>query len=117
MTVEPRTRSIETLSLPVEGMNCASCVKRVETAAAKVPGVAEANVNLANETLTVTVAPGFAQRALSDAIEAAGYFVPTRTVEIGIEGMSCASCVKRVEKAIAAVPGVVSAAVNLASTK
>lgn len=102
-----------TLSLPVEGMTCASCAGRVERALAKVPGVAAASVNLASETATVagTAPPA----ALAEAIRAAGYQVPEQERTIGIEGMTCASCAGRVERALGKVPGVLSVSVNLAS--
>jgi copper chaperone CopZ len=47
-----------TLRLPIEGMSCASCVRRVETAIGEAPGVANASVNLATGGATVSLAPG-----------------------------------------------------------
>ncbi len=105
------------IKLPVSGMTCASCVTRVERALAKVPGVREVAVNLANETATVAADAAVAPDALVGAIERAGYEVPRSTVEIGIEGMTCASCVARVERQLLKVPGVAAAAVNLATEK
>jgi Cu+-exporting ATPase len=102
-------------SLPVRGMSCASCVGRVEKAARAVPGVTQADVNLATETLTLATAPGFAPLALQQAVHKAGYALATQELRLGIEGMSCASCVGRVERALASVPGVLEAEVNLAS--
>ena len=104
-----------TLTLPVEGMTCASCVGRVERALAKVPGVAQASVNLATESASVALAERVSAEALAAAVEHAGYAVPHDTAELRIEGMTCASCVTRVERALAAVPGVLSASVNLAT--
>ncbi len=101
------------LSLPIEGMTCASCAGRVERALRKVPGVADAQVNLAAER--AEVAGDAAPVALAAAIRAAGYGVPEAETTIGIEGMTCASCAQRVERALAQVPGVLSATVNLAS--
>ncbi len=101
------------LSLPVEGMTCASCAGRVERALRKVPGVTEAHVNLAAERAEVTGAAAPAE--LAAAIRAAGYAVPEVERIIGIEGMSCASCVGRVERALSKVPGVLSVSVNLAA--
>ena len=100
---------------PIEGMSCASCTARVEKAARALPGVAEAQVNLATETLSVWPAAGFDATALEHAIERAGYAAPTRLLTLAVQGMTCASCVGRVEKALAQVPGVVEASVNLAT--
>jgi Cu+-exporting ATPase len=96
-------------------MSCASCTARVEKAARALPGVAEAQVNLATETLSVWPAAGFDATALEHAIERAGYAAPTRLLTLAVQGMTCASCVGRVEKALAQVPGVVEASVNLAT--
>ncbi|HNK19735.1 MAG TPA: heavy metal translocating P-type ATPase, partial [Piscinibacter sp.] len=107
--------SATTLTLPVEGMTCASCVGRVERALAKVPGVAQASVNLATESAAVTLDQRVATETLTGAIERAGYAVPHESTDLRIEGMTCASCVARVERALQAVPGVLSASVNLAT--
>jgi P-type Cu+ transporter len=108
----PDSAPLPRLTLPVEGMSCASCVGRVERALAAVPGVAEARVNLAAESVTVSGAAPVA--ALAEALSRAGYALPMREVRLAIGGMSCASCVGRVERALLAVPGVLSARVNLA---
>jgi len=102
--------------LDVEGMTCASCVGRVERALKAVPGVASASVNLATERAEVTGA-GLDRTALVRAVEGAGYSVAARPVDLAIEGMTCASCVGRVERALKAVPGVASATVNLATER
>jgi copper ion binding protein len=107
--------SATTLTLPVEGMTCASCVGRVERALAKVPGVAQASVNLATESAAVTLDQRVATETLTGAIERAGYAVPHESTDLRIEGMTCDSCVARVERALQAVPGVLSASVNLAT--
>ena len=61
------------IKLPIEGMTCASCVARVEKALKRVPGVATAEVNLATETATVTLAEGAAPETLVAAVRQAGY--------------------------------------------
>jgi Cu+-exporting ATPase len=109
------TRDSSTLSLPIEGMTCASCVMRVERALAKVPGVHSASVNLAIESATVDADPGVAAADLAAAVEQAGYAVPRESVGLDIGEMTCASCVARVERALRAVPGVLDAQVNLAT--
>jgi Cu+-exporting ATPase len=104
------------LTLPIGGMTCASCVRRVERALQKVDGVAEAGVNLATERATVKYDPSLVTLdSLKAAVERAGYTVPTEEVSLPIEGMTCASCVRRVEKGLAKLPGVESVAVNLAT--
>ena len=103
-------------TLPVEGMTCASCVRRVEKAIAAVPGVEQASVNLASESAEVMVDPASLPQVIA-AIEAAGYSVPEQSLTLDIEGMTCASCVGRVEKALRGVPGVAVANVNLASNQ
>ena len=102
-------------SLPIEGMTCASCVSRVERALQKIPGVAEASVNLATEAASVRSAPGVGLADLRAAVEKAGYRVGESSLTLAIDGMTCASCVSRVEKALLRVPGVVRAEVNLAT--
>ncbi len=102
-------------SFPVEGMTCASCVSRVEKVLARLPGVSSATVNLATETATLRSASDLHAHAITEAVERAGYSVPQQTVTLEIDGMTCASCVARVEKALGKVEGVVSAQVNLAT--
>ena len=103
--------------LPIEGMTCASCVSRVEKALQALPGVESTAVNLATEEATVRARPDVNAGALADAVRKAGYDVRSTPIEIGIEGMTCASCVGRVEKALLKVPGVSAAAVNLTTEK
>ena len=103
-------------TLPVSGMTCASCAGRVERALLKVPGVAAANVNLANEQVRIE-GDDLGVATLIEAVEKAGYGVPLQSIELNIKGMTCASCVGRVERALLKVPGVRSAAVNLASER
>lgn len=105
----------DTILLPVEGMTCASCVRRVEKAAASVPGVAESSVNFASETLVLKPGPGFSAEALLAAIDMAGYEAKAETLVLEVEDMTCASCVLRVEKALKSVPAVETASVNLAT--
>ncbi|WP_175898844.1 heavy metal translocating P-type ATPase [Burkholderia vietnamiensis] len=122
----PTPTSIE---LDIDGMTCASCAGRVEKALAKVPGVTRASVNLATERASVDAAPDVSASRLVDAVRQAGYgatpvaATPTAdragpaSFELDIGGMTCASCAGRVEKALAAVPGVARASVNLATER
>ncbi len=101
-------------ALDVDGMSCASCVARVEDAIRSVPGVRDASVNLA--TGRATVEPGDATpRDVVAAVAAAGYEPATEVLRFSVRGMSCASCVGRVEAALRRHPAVIEANVNLAS--
>ncbi len=108
------------LDLPVSGMTCASCAGRVERALRKVPGVQQASVNLASEQARIQLdgpSSGDTLPALVAAVEQAGYAVPAHSLELAIDGMTCASCVGRVERALRKVPGVREVSVNLASER
>ncbi|NLF31007.1 MAG: copper-translocating P-type ATPase [Planctomycetes bacterium] len=96
-------------------MHCASCVARVEKALRRVEGVEDVAVNLATEKAAVTAAAGTDPGRLVDAVAGAGFEVPSETATLAIEGMHCASCVNRVDKALADLPGVLEASVNLAA--
>ncbi|MDB5919593.1 MAG: copper-transporting ATPase [Massilia sp.] len=112
--LSPRTDSID-LSFKVGGMSCASCVARVEKALKAVPGVETASLNLATERATVRAGRDTSMESIYAAVEKAGFDVPAETVSLSIGGMTCASCVGRVEKALKKVPGVLEASVNLAT--
>lgn len=108
------TNKFVRLSLPVEGMTCASCSARVERQLGKLDGVTMASVNYATESADVIFDPSILNATnIKTTIEKTGFTVPERTIELSIEGMTCASCVSRVEKAITGVLGVTSASVNL----
>ncbi|KGS64031.1 copper-translocating P-type ATPase [Burkholderia pseudomallei MSHR7527] len=133
----PERVATQSFELDIAGMTCASCVGRVEKALAQVPGVVRATVNLATEKAAVDAdADAHVDTArLIDAVKRAGYraspvsdpasalapspeIAAARTaIELDIAGMTCASCVGRVEKALAQVPGVARATVNLATEK
>ncbi|WP_186108400.1 heavy metal translocating P-type ATPase [Burkholderia gladioli] len=113
----------ETTELDVEGMTCGGCARRVETALAQLPGVISAHVDLAGKTASVTAAPEVGAASLVEAVERAGYRAQARArrietaVALRVTGMTCGGCARRVEKALAAVPGVAQAKVDLAATR
>lgn len=113
---QPSLPGTDRMMIDVEGMTCASCVAHVERALKAVPGVETASVNLATERAEVSGA-ALDRAALVQAVEDAGYNVPTRPFDLAIEGMTCASCVARVERALLSVAGVASATVNLATER
>ena len=111
----PRERR---LVLPIAGMTCAACAARLERVLGRLPGVAAVHVNLATERAELLLAdPPASPAELVEAVRSAGYAVRERTSRLVVGGMSCASCVGRVERALAAVPGVLEASVNLASER
>src|SRR5829696_10259890 len=139
-TLPSPTSTTVGVSFPVTGMTCASCVNRVEKAISKIGGVDRAAVNLATERATVSYDPNETTlAAIASAVERAGYGVdelpaepvvapepvaptpasPNGSAEavLPIEGMTCASCVRRVEKGLEKVPGVTAANVNLATER
>lgn len=106
------------LALPVHGMTCASCVSHVERALKKVAGVSNVGVNLATERATVEYDPTQTSPTdLAAAVNKAGYTAVVEKVAIPVGGMTCASCVSHVERALKKVEGVVSAGVNLATER
>ncbi len=102
------------MTIRVENMTCASCVARVEQALEAVPGVEGAEVNLAAETAVVHFAGEGDLEAVRAALDKAGYPVATEEVVLEVGEMTCATCVGRVEDALAAAPGVIDVRVNLA---
>jgi Cu+-exporting ATPase len=86
-------RHSEPLTVPVEGMHCASCVRRVETGAAKLPGVKTSAVNFATKKLTVETGEGFDPQALDKAIRKLGYEIPPGAMDHALReaGMVVAS--------------------------
>ncbi|HEV2605888.1 MAG TPA: heavy metal translocating P-type ATPase [Microvirga sp.] len=106
------------LDIPIRGMTCASCVGRVERALRGVEGVSTVAVNIATERAQVSFGTGPADAALiANTIRDVGYEPVEDTLELKIAGMTCASCVARVERALKAVPGVIEANVNLATER
>ena len=106
------------VTLPVEGMSCASCSSRVETALSGAEGVAAASVNLATERADVTYDGGALRVAdLIRVVEDAGYDVRSQETSLAVQGMDCASCAGRVETALQELDGVLEAGVNFATER
>jgi P-type Cu+ transporter len=109
---------LKRIDIPVTGMSCASCVRRVERALSMQEGVTEASVNFAAEKASVSYEPTTTSpHELIRAIQDVGYVADVREMTFGVTGMTCASCVGRVEQAIKKVPGVLEASVNLTNGK
>jgi Cu+-exporting ATPase len=99
-------------------MTCAACVLRNEKVLQKLEGVERADVNFATEKATVVYDPALVSaERLAETVVSAGYGVVTETDTLNVIGMTCASCVGRVERALTRVPGVLKADVNLATER
>jgi len=108
----------EKVRIHVTGMTCTTCAATIEKGLAKTPGVEEAKVNFASEQASIAYDPERVNLGtLKETISSIGYGTSTRKSVFPVRGMTCASCVARVEQALSGVPGVVSASVNLASEK
>jgi Cu+-exporting ATPase len=107
---------IQRIELPVAGLTCGACVRAVETALRAVAGVSRATVNLTQGRAFVDYDSGQTTvAALIEAIKAAGYRSETATIRLRIEGITCASCVTTIERALRATPGVLAATVGIGS--
>ncbi|MCY7796530.1 copper ion binding protein, partial [Bacillus spizizenii] len=103
------------IAMRVSGMTCAACASRIEKGLKRMPGVTDANVNLATETSNVTFDPAeTGAAAIQEKIEKLGYHVITEKAEFDIEGMTCAACANRIEKRLNKIEGVTNAPVNFA---
>ncbi|HMM08132.1 MAG TPA: heavy metal translocating P-type ATPase, partial [Paracoccus solventivorans] len=103
------------IELQLEGLSCASCVGRAERALAAVPGVAAASVNLATRRARLQLDDAAALAPAIEAVGRAGYPAALDSTRLSVEGMTCASCTGRVERALLALPGVTEAVANLAT--
>lgn len=103
-------------SLPISGMSCAGCAARLERSLGKAPGVASASVNFASARAQVQ-SDSLSVQQLVALVEQAGFQVPTERLTLQVTGLSCASCVRRLEQGLAGQPGVASVSVNLATGK
>ena len=108
--------NIQNISLPVKGMSCASCSARIEKKVGELGGVSSVQVNFAAEVASIEFdSTKISASQFSPAIEKLGFQVPSRHDTFSVEGMTCASCVARVEKKLLALEGVHDAKVNLAA--
>lgn len=103
--------------VPVTGLTCATCVSRLEKALSKRDSVEKASVNLALETLDVTVSDPKAMADLPAWVDAAGFGLEPTSATLTVQNITCASCVNRIEKVLGKVPGIQAASVNLATSQ
>ncbi|MHB1841937.1 MAG: heavy metal translocating P-type ATPase [Sulfobacillus sp.] len=103
-------------SFVVIGITDASAAARVKRTLEALAGVAQVTVNLASGRVQVVYARAeVSLDRLVQAVRQLNYQVALSETRLTVEGMTCASCVRRVERTLGKVPGVVSAEVNLAS--
>ena len=104
---------VKSTTLPITGMTCANCAATIERNMRKMPGVGEANVNLANEKLTVVFDPTVLdEHGIIARVERIGYGVPIGKVEFPLSGLRDNSDAVNLEKALARQPGVLAAGVS-----
>lgn len=102
-------------NLQITGMTCAACANRIERGLNKLEGVTEANVNFALEKASVAYDPSKVDvTKLEETVRKLGYDTVKETVQLQLEGMTCAACANRIEKGLSKLPGVTSASVNFA---
>ncbi|HWQ96749.1 MAG TPA: heavy metal translocating P-type ATPase [Clostridia bacterium] len=109
-------------SYKVTGMTCSACSAAVQRTVSRMEGVQSAEVNLATETLRVSFDENNVDfNKLQAAVERAGYGLVEPQVlkraELGVEGMTCASCSSAVERALKKLDGVSEPSVNLATNR
>ncbi|MBA7620324.1 Copper-exporting P-type ATPase [subsurface metagenome] len=118
MAQKTKPKKSEKAHIHITGMTCTTCAATIEKGLAKTPGVEQANVSFASEKAIVEYDPSKVNLTkIKDTISQIGYGVATKKSIFPVGGMTCASCVARVEEALSSVPGVISANVNLASEK
>ncbi|GMR05304.1 MAG: heavy metal translocating P-type ATPase [Thermodesulfobacteriota bacterium] len=109
---------LKTVELPITGMSCASCAAKIEKGLNKLSGIRKASVNFATEKVTVSYDPRKVHlKQFVDAIKDLGYGAGVGTVTLPLQGMSCSSCVSKIETALAGLDGVIGATVNFATEK
>ncbi|MEW6375119.1 MAG: heavy metal translocating P-type ATPase, partial [Thermodesulfobacteriota bacterium] len=114
----PVREGLKKVELPITGISCASCVAKIERGLSKMSGIVDAKVNFATEKAIVTF--DSSKVHIGDfitTIKDLGYEAGLEKVTLPIHGMSCASCVKKVENALNRLEGVVRATVNFASER
>ena len=108
----------EKAKIPITGMTCTTCAATIEKGLAQTPGVEKADVSFASEKASVEYDSSKASLAdIAKTISGLGYKVATKKSIFPVSGMTCASCVSRVEEALSSLPGVIAVNVNLASEK
>lgn len=113
--MESNQKELKQSSLQITGMTCAACANRIEKGLSKLEGVKAANVNFAMERATVTYDPHIMDLSkMEQSIQKLGYGTAKESIDLQLQGMTCAACANRIEKSLNKLPGVANATVNFA---
>jgi Cu+-exporting ATPase len=114
----PEKKALERVDLPITGMSCASCASKIEKGLSALEGVSSASVNFAAEKVRVEYDLGkVGINDFLETIKGLGYGAGVGKVTLPIHGMSCSSCVSKIEGALNGLDGVIHASVNFATEK
>jgi Cu+-exporting ATPase len=123
-TTPPIQKSSEKIQLSISGMTCAGCVRKIETSITSLEGVENASVNLITAEAKVIFDPLLANVPLIiKKVEDVGYSAKevieneAGEIDLDLDGMTCASCVAKIEKGIKKLDGIQYASVNLTTEK
>src|SRR4030042_488491 len=118
MADETQSKKTGKASIHITGMTCTTCARTIAKGLSHTPGVEQADVNFASQKASLEYDPAKVNLAkIKDTVSQLGDGVATGKSIFPVSGMTCASCVARVEEALSSVPGVISVMVNLASEK
>ncbi len=118
MAETTKPKKSEKAHIHITGMTCTTCAATIERGLVETPGVEQANVSFASEKASLEYDPAKVDLTkIKSTISRLGYGMATKESIFPVRGMTCASCVARVEQALSSVPMVISANVNLASEK
>ena len=115
---EARAKALKSVDLPITGMSCASCAAKIEKALSAISGIQKVSVNFATEKVTVSYDPAeVLLKEFVETIKELGYGAGLERVTLPVNGISCASCVEKIERALSGLHGVIRASVNFATEK
>ncbi|MEO6197905.1 MAG: heavy metal translocating P-type ATPase [Dehalococcoidia bacterium] len=116
MTVHEKHRDLKEVTIPVAGMTCAACVRRVEKALSGIPGVEEATVNLSAGKAGVTYDPAVCDiPEMASRIQEIGYEVPAAHINLLVLGMTPGHCEHVIGPAVRGLSGVQDVSFNFAT--
>ena len=117
-TEQKKISDFKSVVISVRGMTCSSCASRIEKKISGLNGVMQARVNFGAEQVFVDLDPKKVFFAtILESIKKIGFEVLLNQKSFPIKGLTCASCVSRVEDKLCALYGVLGAQVNLAAER